>query len=357
MFGRQMRVTIADRAGDAKSVSNLFDSLPHPHIEFSTERTHERKSNKATVTIFNADLMLRQFLDREAELFVQIEVGYARPHDTGLQVLFTGDLIDVTHTHDGTSQSTQLDCGDAERRLRDTRVSFSLPTSTTTRLVMAELARQMETPLGFVSPALLDHQYLTGYAYHGYARDALSELMPPGFMWSVQDGTLIVIEDTEGVGVPTILLTPETGLIGIPTRKTVERRRRGRGQATGRRRKKKNGIAFSCFLRPDLRPGVPVVVIEDRISLIRNTYILTSVSAKGGSDAGDNWQMDCDAIEKAQPVDEQPDAAPAPNTPNTDQQNEEEADYSPVDGEVNYESADGEEDSTTTSQEEVLWSE
>lgn len=299
-WGRRVQITVTNREGRARVINNFGPVTPH--ISFTTEKTLERRSNQATISLLNMNADFRNFCEAEMELFAQIETGYAEP-DHGLEVLFTGDIIGVTNSYLATEWVTTLQCGDATRRLRDTRMSFTYRSAVTRNDLIYEITRNMELSVGYISPALPEHVYRLGYTGHGYARHIMSSIIPDGFMWSVQDGQLVVVQDTEGVGTPSVLLTPETGLIGVPERSVVERRRRQGGQSRPRR-KKKNGIKFSCWLNPILRPGTKVVVIEEKISDIRNTYVLTSVRSQGSVLADSPWAMECEAIEKAQPVEE-----------------------------------------------------
>src|SRR5678815_1797031 len=63
-----------------------------------------------------------------------------------------------------------------------------------------------------------DRLYTTGLVMHGPSRDHLSKILDPlGLKWSIQDGDLVVLGDSEFRGTGPLLVAVHTGMEGEPT--------------------------------------------------------------------------------------------------------------------------------------------
>jgi hypothetical protein len=63
----------------------------------------------------------------------------------------------------------------------------------------------------------LPQQFASGYAVHGPASEELTTLLAPhGFTWSIQDGRMEILSDTEALAETPVDLNGNTGLIGTP---------------------------------------------------------------------------------------------------------------------------------------------
>lgn len=290
-FGRILKVTLVSELG-------LLFIIEGATIKFTVTKSMDRDANKASVTIMNSTAAFRRFIQSEGDLYVQVIVGYENQAEA---VLFSGDLVDYSTTWTDTDNSTVLECGDAERRLRDSTVSFTRYATTTSNELIFSLAAEMGLGVGLLDTDI--RTYVNGFTAHGQAADVLDQLVTDGKLWSVQDGILYVMDETVGNVVDAVLLTPETGLIGSPSEIRIERRRRGR-RSGRRRRKKRNGIQCKCFINPSITPGTPIVVRETERAGIEGVYVVRKVTSTGSNEASGSWSMNIQALERNQPATE-----------------------------------------------------
>ena len=81
-----------------------------------------------------------------------------------------------------------------------------------------------------------------GRTLYGLTRDELGEVMSgQGCKWWIQDGVVEMVPETSYIPEPPILLTPATGLIGVP-------------EFT------QNGLRLRCLLNPNIKIGRTVLL-------------------------------------------------------------------------------------------------
>jgi hypothetical protein len=246
LFNRVTSVTIA------KTVAGkFFETIDELTVEglrvvFSIEKTLGKEPNTCTCSIFNFAKETRAELQKKP-LTVRISAGY----DGEAKQLFTGDLTYAESHRVGADYETKMTIGDGERAYRYARVNRSFRAGATTRDAMEAIVGSM----GLKMPKSLDDakemisQLASGGSFHGPSQKELSRLLKQhGMGWSVQDGRLQVQRENDVRSDEAILVSQDTGLVGVPT--------------FGPPKKKKSTptLTFKMLLYPELTPGGKVLV-------------------------------------------------------------------------------------------------
>ena len=245
-------------------------------MKFEITKTLEKSPNCSTISIFNLSPTHRAQLQKKGTK-VYFQAGY---EDTVKQV-FSGDARRVENTHEGPDWVTKITLGDGERAFKFARFSETFRPGATVETVVRALADAMkldpgnavEQTLAAVGPGGLD-QFVTGYAFHGRASDALDEVLSSlGLSWSIQDGRLQVLTRTGALAGETILISPSSGLVGSPA------------FGTPKEKDKEAKLTVKSLLQPSIRCG-GVVAVDS--AAVKGQFRVVSVKHEGDT-AGGDW--------------------------------------------------------------------
>jgi hypothetical protein len=185
---------------------------------------------------------------------VVLSAGHAT--DTERQ-LFTGQVITASHERPGAEWITTIQAADGDAQWRK-YISKVYRGNTSTRAVVQSLADAMGIAVPRQTIRALSANQIGGTVLHGLAHRELDAILrASGFEWSIQDGALQILPignpTTEGI----ILLTAETGLIGVPAAvQSLERRDlRFYVDAAARPVIRNQGVKALSLLQPGARPG------------------------------------------------------------------------------------------------------
>lgn len=209
---------------------------------------------------------------------VRLEVGYGEH----VGQIFFGVLRKVSSWKEGGNWVTQISGGDAEKSITTAKISKTFVKGTPIAAVVKDLVGALGVGAGGLNNTLVALQtagLLTGgtaiqkaLTFHGDAATALEQVMRScGLEWSIQDGAFYA----GAAGTPTFpgegpVLTPETGLIGVPQ---ID----------------KNGFVIGkALLSPDLLPGRVFRVESTRVT---GNFIAEKTQHKGQS-TGNEWYVE-----------------------------------------------------------------
>ena len=247
-------------------------------VQFSVEKHLQSEPNTATVTITNAARTTRSFLETKP-LIVQIAAGY----DGVTRHLFTGDLRFGSSTKQGTEWITELQLGDGDRAHRHARVARSYAPGTPVSTALRECAEAMglDLPAPLVTSPELATQFSAGVSLSGPARDEMTKLLAPyGYHWSIQDGKLVILRDTDVRADQALVVSEDTGMLGSPEFGAPEK-----PDATPR-------LTVRTLLYPEVTPGGKISVQSRAVT---GLYKITRVTHSGDSH-GDEWVTEIEAI-------------------------------------------------------------
>lgn len=230
-------------------------------------------SNKSTVSVWNLSEDSRGMIEREAGKGTMVlEAGYK----DALATLFVGDIEKVEMRRVGPDIETRIEAGDGERQLVEAHVEISLGTGATDFQIMdaamknLSLSRTFSGKLENYLAGAVAAPRQNGFAYSGTVADLIDQIVRKnGWVWSVQGGAIQIREKGDTSGRVAVLLTDQTGLIGIPN-------------------KTENGFKAEALLNPDLEPG-RLVRIQSALLDGEVTYMVKGVDHVGDTH-GEKWQ-------------------------------------------------------------------
>ena len=243
-------------------------------VGFTIDKTTKREPNTAEIAVYNLSRAHRQALEtgygklrvpgtKLKAIPVRVAAGYAA---SGMSLLFYGQLREVFSRpeRDG-SWITILRSGDGDRATR-ARATFGFrPGVSLTRVVgLGNASKQLAAATLHGVGATISR----GATFEGAAPEQLDTVLrSAGYEWSIQDNALQVVPIGKSLDTQGVLLSPETGLVDVPT--TDE----------------KGNLQARALLLPGLVPGRRVKV---RSSTIQGVWRLERVRYVGDTH-GEDW--------------------------------------------------------------------
>ncbi len=276
-----------------------FDSfiISGLRTQFRIEKTIRSTPNRISISIWNLSKATRDRMQNEGDN-IKLEVGYlglpTRPGFT--EILAVGDLTFVDSNKQGPDWVTKLDCGDGAKANKYAQVNESFPPGTTQTDVIEKVIDKIKglvtgaenssilfsiiesirtaTSNAEVPGADDDGIIKQGMSLVGNASKILDDLTDKmGLEWSVQDGNVQITKVAADNGQPFILISPDTGLIGSPSR----------GE--------NGGIKFRALLLPKIRAGRRLKMATNEIQGDFKTLTV----AFDGDTHGPNWNTEVEA--------------------------------------------------------------
>ena len=233
-------------------------------LNFTVTKEQNGTSNKAKITIFNINQDSRNFLE-EKDLVVFLKAGYQDQVST----IFFGDIIERTTQRAGADVTTTLECGDQEQLLKTVRVNIGLAANSTNIQAFDAAATALGLKIPAPQKALIPvTTFLKRFSFVGLAQDLLNKLTETNkFKWSIQDGVLQILGPESDDTQLAVVIGPNTGLIGNPT-------------------KTKDGIKFRSLLNPQITVGrtckIESTQFQGRFGNEANKKASQSLSDAGG---------------------------------------------------------------------------
>lgn len=283
LFDRRVSVLVGTPPADFVSLEGAVE-IRDLRVEFKCEQDLEKEPNIADVTIYNAAPESRAVLHRKGAKVV-LKAGYAEgarvpfalPEFSTFDTVFVGDVLVSVSSREGPDWVTRMQVSDGGRMLKHTRISVSQKGPVDLKKLIKDaakklLAREIDL-LGAVDG--VNAQLQAGFVAHGRAADVLTRLTDTAELeWSVQDGRVQILK-RGGVSVrPTVLLSPDTGLVGAVepgTAKEVEKQ----GAAV---------LVVKSLLQPRIRPGCQIQVDSEGVKgLFRAEKVTHEGDTHGGA--------------------------------------------------------------------------
>lgn len=262
----------------------FFDHQPNGieitdlRFEFDIEKSIDKEPNKCKVKITNCNENTRAFLCAKP-LTILVQAGYAGT----LRYLFKGDLRYGFSTHDGTDWITELQLADGDRAYRYAQISKGYGRGATFMQVLKDAAKSMGLSLDSqtLGSDLVAQGFPAGHSLDGNTRDELSRLLAPyGYTWSIQNGRLQILTDSQTRQDAAILINESTGMIDSPSATVPESS------------KKAPCLKIKHLLYPELTPGARIYVQSQDVS---GTFRMEKVHHTGGTADDDDWFTEIEA--------------------------------------------------------------
>lgn len=222
-FGRKVSLIIGQDAGDALDLSEL-------RIVFSVQRGDKQTPNSLRVRVFNVSENTAQKVQKEFRRIV-LQAGY----EGNYGIIFDGNIKQVRRGR-ASQTDTYLDitAADGDSAYNFAIVNTTLAAGSTVEDHVKAAAASMNdygVSLGYTGD-LPRNPLPRGKVMFGMARDFMrGAARTAQSVWSIQDGKVQIIPETSYKPGEVIVITSETGLVGLPEQT-------------------QNGISFKMLLNP-----------------------------------------------------------------------------------------------------------
>lgn len=208
-FDRQYRFSAGQKG---QTGFEIGEGNPMPlHIAFTVQKTDLESQNTANVSIWNLNPQQLAELNKD-DCIAVLKAGYG----SVMPLIFTGVVTYVSTSLDGSDRCTEIELVDNRVEIRDTYVTVSYTGLINTKTIIQDCANQMGVAVSFSYNAAFT-DLPNGFSFVGAAKDLLSKVCSSsGLTWSIQNGVLQVKKPGDVMSREVYLLTPDTGLIGIP---------------------------------------------------------------------------------------------------------------------------------------------
>jgi hypothetical protein len=272
LYLRKARI-ILKGSGESKIINPGDSTDDQIQIEFSVSKTLSSTQNTASIDIWNLAEATRNAMGREFDR-IELEAGYCPP-DGGSNVgtIFVGELRDVEHTRDGDDIITHFECGDGDAAIRRATISKTYRAGTPVKEVVEDLRDEFGkhgVSKGEVKGLDDLPPFERPYSMCGSCAREMDRLgKRGGFQWSLQNEAFETVPADGFIG-GMVLLTPDTGLIGVPT-------------ITDK------GVKVDALLNPQIRPGRRVRIESQVLEMNSEggVYRVSSATFSGNNRNGD----------------------------------------------------------------------
>lgn len=256
-------------------------------IEFSVTRSLDRDANSADFTIYNLTAETRKHLQQiKGGIIIQLHAGYK---ETGLGLIFLGQLREIVSARQGPDWVTRITSGDGDGQSK--AVSFSIGPGSKLSTVIQKLIGELKDGIGNAQAAILGGEFLTklnntfpsGGIVHGRTDQELDRILRTlGKTYSVQNGNIQILDSGKSNNETAHLVTVNTGLIGSPEISSVK-------NAAGK--KIRGGCKFRSLLTSEIYPGRQVRVEGENL----NGFFRVNTAQYSGQINGPDWYVDVES--------------------------------------------------------------
>lgn len=210
-FMRETSLLVGDPATGGLEIKDL-------RFSFTIELSLVGFPNMGNIKVYNLKQSSRNKIKEE---FTKIFLYAGYEGNTSL--IFSGNIVNVTHEKSGPDWITTLFCGDALKSINQSTINKTLPPGATTESILDELVAGMDGVTKGVTEGLKDcltkkRSLLRGLVLSGNIKDWLTKLSENcGFDFSINNDVLeTTIKGKPLNDEPVVIISQETGMIGSP---------------------------------------------------------------------------------------------------------------------------------------------
>ena len=239
---REVKLSLV-AATDAADTIRQIDS--RICVQFDVEKTRSSEPNHAVITVMNLSQDTRNRFGTEFNR-IRLEAGYGPNGIDRSDIIFDGNIRRFYHGRDGADIVTTIIAGDGDLDYRNATVNRTFPAGSS----YSEIVEYIRSRMPNIGRGNLDGVAKMGsvdkaYTLTGWAVKYLDEIARKfDTRWSIQNGLMEIIDNDSSINRSVPIITPNTGLIGIPV--VTE-----------------HGVNFTSLLIPAIRPNT-FVELESR---------------------------------------------------------------------------------------------
>lgn len=232
-FGRKVSLVVGNASGQGLDLSQL-------HIRFQIWSATTQSPKHTSIRVYNVSDATAKSLQQEfTQVFLQ--AGY----DGNFGQIFGGAIKQVRKGRENATDTfIDIIAADGDEAYNWSVVNTTLAAGWSQTDYHNALIQTMSSygiQAGY-TPAFAPTQLPRGKVVYGMARDNMRALAgSSGTQWTIQDGKLHMVPITGYMSGQTVVLTSDTGMVGIPTQ-TVD------------------GIIVKCLLNPNIVPGSQIQI-------------------------------------------------------------------------------------------------
>ena len=216
-FDRQYRLAAGQAGSTGFEIGETSKAQPVAlHVNFSLQKSDLETQNTGRVTLWNLNPSQLAALN-EKDCVVSLKAGYG----SKLALIFAGIVSYVSTTIDSADRKTEIEVIDNLVEIRDTYVSVSYNGTVNWKTIFDDVAAQMGVAVSYSYNAeFVDIS--NGFSFVGLARDIMTKgCNCCGLTWSLQNGVMQVKKPGDVMSREVYVLSPDTGLLGIPARVVI----------------------------------------------------------------------------------------------------------------------------------------
>ena len=243
------------------------------NIDFEIRKDNTHQPNKGYVTLYNLSDSFVEYINQNAgkSLAVLLRAGYT---DTGMNTLFSGEVSFFEDNWDGDliTRKTKLTLGDGELALSTATTARSYRAGTKLNSVLEDLITDLSLPKGQIIKYSDKDVLPSSKSFSGTARENLKNLADAtGRTFSVQDSSVYFTVQGKALPKNITILNESSGLIGIPSPRTMSAKQEYELQKKKDKTKKEEikkkyqnkedvGMTVSCLLNGAILPETTVYI-------------------------------------------------------------------------------------------------
>ena len=244
---RQLSVVVANTFGEGIEFNQL-------RCKFRITRGDYQTPNACDLRIYNLSTETQNNLATEEFTTVAIKAGY--PGNFGL--IFQGSIIQTRKGRvDQKDSYVDITAGDGDEAYNFAPISATIPAgakpgSVAQALLQAfqKIASSQPIAQGY-QPNFPQNGYIRGKVLYGMARNVCRDFAwAQGCKWSIQDGALTFIPFTSYIPGRVPIISPSTGLVGVPEQT-------------------QQGLSVRVLLNPNMRVGQCIKLQNTAINQLR----------------------------------------------------------------------------------------
>ena len=277
-FDRQYRLAAGPAGGAGFEVGETSKAQPVAlHVNFSLQKSDLDTQSISGVTLWNLNPSQLAVLN-EKDCVVSLKAGYG----SKLALIFAGIVSYVSTTIDSADRKTEIEVIDNLVEIRDTYVSVSYNGTVNWKIIFDDVAAQMGVAVSYSYNAeFVDIS--NGFSFVGLARDIMTKgCKCCNLSWSIQNGVMQVKKPGDVMSREVYVLSPDTGLLGIPARVVITQ-----DEATG---KNTLGWDVEYFLNGAINIDDYVKLESETVTGYFRVYSLETMYLETGFVRQDCWR-------------------------------------------------------------------
>lgn len=209
LWTRKASVTVGKRGEFGFKTSGL-------RISFDVLRNSTSSANPAKVKIWNLNPDHRKKLQTEKSLVLILDIGYGEETD----ILLDADITKTVSLKEGPDIVTEIECGDGDKALRESRLDKSYKAGTNYKTIVNDVISTFKetsnTAIKTIS-AVKDDITQNGISVSGSSKAILDTITgKQDLEWNIQNNELQILDPDNSTDDDAVYLSKDTGLIGSP---------------------------------------------------------------------------------------------------------------------------------------------